>query len=59
MGHSDPHINLMSIVKEDGIADLPMAVKGKLAQAIKEERVQGHTTPKAEGLLNEALNALK
>ena len=52
---TDPYTNLMSIVKEPGIADLPPACRSKLAQAIKEERVEGHTTPKAEELFALAL----
>lgn len=58
MTSTKPNLKLMEIIKEDGVSDLPMAVKGKFAQSIREERIEGHTTPRAEGLLNEALNAL-
>ena len=58
MTEKDPRLNLMKIIKEDGISDLPMAVKGKFAQAIREERIKGHTTPLAKSLFNEALSAL-
>jgi len=53
----DPFTNLMQIVKEDGIADLSAVCRTKLAQAIKIERIEGHTTPKAEALFEIALTA--
>ncbi len=53
----NPYLDLMKIIKEDGVKDLPMTVKGKFAQAIKEERVNGKTTPIAEDLLSQALVA--
>lgn len=53
--HNDIKLSLLEIIKEDGIADLPMSCKSKLSQAIKEERVHGRTTEKAQSLFAQAL----
>jgi hypothetical protein len=51
----DPFTNLMQIIKEEGLVDLPMNIRGKFAQAIRDERLNGATTPLAELLFAEAL----
>ena len=53
----DPFTNAIQIVKEPGVFDLPPIVRSKLAQAVKIERVEGHTTPEAEALFEIALIA--
>ena len=50
-----PSINLLEIVKEDGVSDLPSGSKSQFARAIKEERKAGHTTPEAENFLELAI----
>lgn len=45
--------NLMEIIKEDGVSDLPMRVRGPFSQALRAERQGDNAT--AEIKLNEAI----
>lgn len=52
----EDHLNLMKIIHEDGVRDLPTTkCKGAFAKALKEERKEGHTTDKALAFLDEAI----
>ena len=51
-------VNLLEIVKEVGVKDLPTGAKSSFARAIKAERVAGETTPEAEQFLLDAIAKL-
>lgn len=46
-------MTLMDVSKLDGVADLPLAVRGKFAQALKKESEGNHEA--AEALLEQAV----
>lgn len=49
----DPRLKLATVSKENGVADLPLKVRGKFAKAIIAERLGNHDA--AEQFLNEAV----
>jgi len=56
MPNKDGTLNAMDFIKLPGVRDLePLKARGMFAKALAAEANAGHTTPEAEGFLEEAI----